>query len=387
MPSDPVLQDILVLDLSRVLTGPYAAMMLGDLGARVIKVERPGSGDDTRLWGPPFVGTDEHRTSTYFLSVNRNKESIALDLRHEQDLDTLRELITRADVLVENFRPGVMDRLGLSPAKLHELNEQLVILSITGFGHDGPQAERVGYDQIVQGESGLMSLNGPGEDQPTRIGVPICDILAGMFGAYGVLGALHRRNRTGRGDVVRTSLFAASIGVHAFQATRWLMAGEVPGPIGNHHPTLVPYQTFPCQDGLIQIAVGNDAIWKRCAAVLGIDGNTPDYRTNTDRVQHADTLLPMIEDTLRTAPLQYWLKSFADNGVPAGEVKNLEQVYSDPMTLSQGLLMELEHSQLGPVRMPGTPLRFGAGEFDEHRAPPSLDEHGAEIRQWLRNQK
>ncbi|MQA15309.1 MAG: CoA transferase [Pseudonocardiaceae bacterium] len=383
MPSDPVLQDTLVLDLSRVLTGPYAAMMLGDLGARVIKVERPGSGDDTRSWGPPFAGTGEHRTSTYFLSVNRNKESIALDLRHEQDLDALRKLIKRADVLVENFRPGVMDRLGLSTEELHELNDQLVVLSITGFGHDGPQAERAGYDQIVQGEAGLMSLNGPGEDQPTRIGVPICDILAGMFGAYGVLGALHRRNRTGRGDVVRTSLFAASIGVHAFQATRWLMAGEVPGPIGNHHPTLVPYQTFRCQDGLIQIAVGNDAIWKRCAAVLGIDGDAPDYRTNTDRVRNADTLLPMIEDTLQKAPLQYWLKLFGDNGVPAGEVKDLEQVYSDPMTLSQGLLMELEHSELGPVRMAGTPLRFEAGEFEEHQAPPSLDEHGPQIRRWL----
>lgn len=231
--SDAPLQGLLVLDLSRVLTGPYAGMMLGDMGARVIKVERKETGDETRFWGPPFVGSGETETSTYFLSVNRNKESLALDFGDVDDFSSLLELIRRADILVENFRPGVMERLGLTPQRLQELNRRLIILSITGFGHDGPSAARSGYDQIVQGESGLMSMTGQDGDHPTKIGVPIADVMAAVFGVCGVLAALHRRDSTGKGDVVRTSLLAAAVASHTFQGTRWLMAGEV--QIGRAH--------------------------------------------------------------------------------------------------------------------------------------------------------
>lgn len=218
------LAGVVVVDLSRALVSPQTAMMLGDMGARVIKVEAPDKGDESRGWGPPFVGPDEAPESTYFLSCNRNKESVTADLKSPEGVDLLTRLVQHADVLVENFRPGVMDRLGFSTARLHEINPRLVILSISGFGHDGPQGGRAGYDQIAQGEAGLMSLTGPDADSPTRIGVPIGDVLAGMNGAYGVVSALYERARTGRGKVVRTSLLASIVGVHAFQGTRYTVA-------------------------------------------------------------------------------------------------------------------------------------------------------------------
>jgi formyl-CoA transferase len=265
------LEGVLVVDLSRALAGPHATMMLGDLGARVIKVEAPGHGDDTRGWGPPFVGPEDDRQSTYFLSTNRNKESIALDLKDEAGREVLLQLVDRADVLVENFRTGVLERLGLGLETLRERNPRLVVLSVTGFGHDGPEGGRAGYDQIAQGEAGLMSLTGSGPEDPQRVGVPIADLLAGMYGAYGILAALHERNRTGVGTIVRTSLLAATVGVHAFQGTRWTVAGEVGQAQGNHHPSIAPYGLFHCRSGSVQIAVGSEGLWRRLCEGFGID--------------------------------------------------------------------------------------------------------------------
>ena len=239
-PESGPLQGCIVVDLTRALAGPQAAMMLGDLGARIIKVETPGTGDDTRGWGPPFVGEEGAKESTYFLSANRNKESITLDLKNPEDSAVLASMIERADVLLENFRPGTLDKLGFPPARLEELNPRLVLLSISGFGHDGPEGGRAGYDQIAQGEAGLMSVTGASADDPQRVGVPISDLLAGMYGAYGVLAALLERERTGRGQVVRTSLLAAVVGVHGFQGTRWTVAGQVGRAGGNHHPRSHP---------------------------------------------------------------------------------------------------------------------------------------------------
>src|SRR5947209_10282575 len=236
------LDGVLVVDLTRALAGPHAAMMLGDLGARVIKVESPGSGDDTRGWGPPFVQPDSgDRESTYFLSTNRNKESIALDLKADADRAVLTAMLRRADVLLENFRPGTLAKLGFGTDVLAELNPRLVTLAISGFGHDGPEGGRAGYDQIAQGEAGLMSMTGSGPDDPQKVGVPISDLLAGMYGAYGVLAALLERDRTGVGTVVRTSLLAATVGVHGFQSTRWTIAGDVGRAQGNHHTSIAPY--------------------------------------------------------------------------------------------------------------------------------------------------
>jgi len=253
------LADITVVDLTRALAGPHAAMMLADLGARVIKVETPGNGDDTRGWGPPFVGppTDDAETiSTYFLSCNRNKQSVVLDLKSDDGRAALTELVRRSDVLLENFRPGVLDRLGFSMQRLTELNPALVVLSISGFGHDGPEGGRAGYDQIAQGEAGLMSMTGPDPETPSKVGVPISDLLAGMYGAYGVVAKLHERASTGRGGLVRTSLLASVVGVHAYQGTRWTVAGEIPKAEGPHHPSICPYGLFHSSDGIVQIAVG-----------------------------------------------------------------------------------------------------------------------------------
>src|SRR4051794_39268793 len=266
--SDGPLSDLIVLDLTRALAGPHAAMMLGDLGARVIKIEPP-AGDDTRAWGPPFIGDEDERDSTYFLSANRNKESLVLDLKDDADRDVLARLVARADVLMENYRVGVLDRLGFPVSRLHELNPRLVVLTITGFGHDGPEARRAGYDQIAQGEGGLMSITGT--EQPTKVGVPIADLIAGMNGAFGVLAALHERSRTGRGRVVRTSLLAGMVGVHAFQGTRWTVAGEVPGLAGDHHPSIAPYGMFATATAPVQIACGSEGLWRALCGGVGWD--------------------------------------------------------------------------------------------------------------------
>jgi formyl-CoA transferase len=378
------LSGTLVVDLSRALAGPHATMMLGDLGARVVKVEAPGAGDDTRGWGPPFVGDE----STYFLSANRNKESVALNLKAPDDRALLLELVRRADVLVENFRTGVLDRLGLGFDVLHEVNPGLVILSITGFGHDGPEGGRAGYDQIAQGEAGLMSLTGSGPDDPQKVGTPIADLLAGMYGAYGALAALVERGRTGAGTVVRTSLLAATVGVHGFQSTRWTVAGEVGRGQGNHHASIAPYGLFRCADGSVQIAVGSEGLWQRFCAAFDIDPETPGFATNPERVAHREKLVDVIEDAFARWPAAELLARLAGAGVPAGEVRTLDEVYAWEQTRSQGLVIGVDHATLGRVQLAGPPLRFFDRDGREvtrtaHTAPPTLDGDGASVRAWL----
>ncbi|WP_134738354.1 CoA transferase [Nocardioides sp. 503] len=382
------LDDVLVVDLTRALAGPHATMMMGDLGARVIKVEAPGRGDDTRGWGPPFVGDPDRRESTYFLSANRNKESIALDLKDDGDRELLLRLVDRADVLVENFRTGVLERLGLGIAALQERNPRLVVLSITGFGHDGPEGGRAGYDQIAQGEAGLMSLTGSGPDDPQRVGVPIADLLSGMYGAYGVVAALNERHRTGRGTVVRTSLLASVIGVHAFQGTRWTVAGEVGVAQGNHHPSIAPYGLFHCRDGAVQIALGSEGLWRRFCEGFGLDPSAEGLATNEERVAVRERVIEVVEAAFADWDAEPLLARLAEVGVPAGKVRTLDEVYEWDQTASQGLLVDVEHPTLGRVTLPGPPLRFFDAAGDEvtrrdHGAPPVLDEHAGSIRAWL----
>jgi crotonobetainyl-CoA:carnitine CoA-transferase CaiB-like acyl-CoA transferase len=373
----PPLDGITVLDLSRVLAGPYAAMLLADMGARVIKVERPGSGDDTRAWGPPFVGGE----STYYLSINRNKESVELDLKDADDGEVLRSLAAHADVLIENFRPGVMERLGFGADVLERLNPRLVRLSISGFGSTGPDRARTGYDQILQAEGGIMSLTGQPDGEPTKVGVPIADLLAGTFGALGVLAALRERDRlSGRGQVVETSLLASQIAIHSFQGTRWLVAGEAPGPAGNHHPTVCPYGLFPTADRPLVIAVGNDAIWRRFAPLVGLDPAAPRHASNAQRLAHRGALEDDIRARMRREPAPWWLERFAEHGIPAGEVRRLDQVYAAPQVREQGLVLEVEHPSLGPIELPGPPLKFGRSAERRHQAPPTLGQHSAAIR-------
>ena len=378
-----------VVDLSRALAGPHAGMMMADLGARVIKVENPGQGDDTRGWGPPFVGPEDNRQATYFLSCNRNKESIALDLKSDDGKEVLTELVRRADVLIENFRPGVLDRLGFDIRRLHQLNPGLVILSITGFGHDGPESHRSGYDQILQGEAGLMSLTGSGPDDPQRVGVPIADLLSGMYGAYGALAALVERERTGQGQVVRTSLLAAMVGVHAFQGTRATVAGEVPQAQGNHHPSIAPYGLFSCRGGKVQISVGSEKLWAAFTKAFAIDGTRPEFATNADRVKNRALLIQEIEGVFGEYESEALLEKLNDAGIPAGKVRSLDEVYAWDQVKSQGLMVDVQHQVLGKVTLPGPPLRFFTSADAEettrttHQAPPLLDADGEAIRAWI----
>ncbi len=380
-----MLSDLVVIDLTRALAGPHAAMMLADLGARVIKVEQPDGGDESRSWGPPFVGAGDDPVSTYFMSCNRNKESVTADLKSDEGKELLTRLVARADVLMENFRAGVLDRLGFSVERLHEINPRLVILSITGFGHDGPEGGRAGYDQIAQGEAGLMSLTGPSADEPTRVGVPIADLLSGMYGAYGVLAALHERHTTGRGKVVRASLLASVVGVHAFQGTRWTVAHEVPHAIGNHHPSIAPYGLFHTADVPIQIACGNENQWRALATLLGIDD--PRFDGNRQRVGLRAELVGVLEAALAAGNAESWLAKLAELGIPAGKVRTLDDVYAWDQTRSQGLVIEVDHPAVGKVELPGPALRFDdnphAGDRTEHLPPPLLGEHNESVRAWL----
>jgi crotonobetainyl-CoA:carnitine CoA-transferase CaiB-like acyl-CoA transferase len=376
-PAGP-LDGLVVVDLTRALAGPHAAMMLGDLGAEVIKVENPHGGDDTRGWGPPFVDPAQgERESTYFLCANRNKKSVTLDLKDDAGKAALRELISRADVLMENFRPGVLDRLGFSQQRLAEINPRLVVLSISGFGHDGPEAGRAGYDQIAQGEAGLMAVTGSGPDDVQRVGVPIADLLAGMYGAFGVVAALQERERTGRGQVVRASLLAAVVGVHAFQGTKWTVAGEVGEATGNHHPSICPYGLFDTADGAVQIAVGSEGLWRRFCEGFDLDPETEGMATNPQRVANSKRVREMVQHAFTLHSTEELLAKLDRIGVPAGRIRSVRDVYEWEQTKSQGLLIDVEHATLGTVTLPGPPLRFfdaNGAELTrrEHTAPPVL---------------
>jgi crotonobetainyl-CoA:carnitine CoA-transferase CaiB-like acyl-CoA transferase len=382
--TDGPLSDLIVLDLTRALAGPHAAMMLADQGARVIKVESP-TGDDSRGWGPPFVGPEDAPESTYFMSCNRNKESLVLDLKSDEGKDLLARLVERADVLMENFRPGVLDRLGFPVSRLHELNPGLVVLSITGFGHDGPEASRSGYDQIAQGEGGLMSITGT--EQPTKVGVPIADLTAGMYGAFGVLAALHERAATGRGRVVRTSLLAGMVGVHAFQGTRWTVGGEVAGLAGDHHPAIAPYGMFATATAPVQIACGSEGLWRALCGAFDWDPADERFATNVARVAHRDELIAQIEGLFASQPAEHWLERLSAAGVPSGKVRSLDDVYTWEQTRSQGLLLEVDHPTAGRIELPGSPIRYDdnphSGGRVHHVPPPTLGQHDAEIREWL----
>jgi len=383
------LEGTVVVDLTRALAGPHAAMMLGDLGADVIKVESPKGGDDTRGWGPPFVGQEgADRESTYFLSANRNKRSIALDLKTDDGRKSLEDMVRRADVLLENFRTGVLDRLGFSPERLAQINPRLVVLSISGFGHDGPEGGRSGYDQIAQGEAGLMSFTGSGPDDVQRVGVPIADLLAGMYGAFGVLAALRERDRTGHGKVVRTSLLASVVGVHAFQGTKWTVAGEIGRAQGNHHPSICPYGLFPTADGAVQISVGSEGLWHRFCDGFAIDPDLEGMATNSQRVDRRSDVIELVSTIFRAHDTEPLLKLLDQIGVPAGKVRNVQEVYEWEQTKSQGLLVDVEHATLGTVTLPGPPLRFFEADGTEvtetrHLAPPPLGADEDLIRTWL----
>jgi crotonobetainyl-CoA:carnitine CoA-transferase CaiB-like acyl-CoA transferase len=373
------LAGICVVDLTRALAGPYATLMLADAGAEVVKIERPDTGDDARGWGPPFVGPVDAPESSYFLSVNRSKRSVRLDLKREDDLSRLGELIESADVLVENFRPGVMERLGLGQAVLEARYPRLIVLSISGFGEGGPDGERSGFDQIMQGEGGLMGITGFPDGPPTRFGLPITDVLAGMFGAYGVVAALHARERTGRGERITTSLLAAAIAVHTYQGTRYTVGGEVPGRSGNRHPSIAPYGAFTCADGWINVAVGSEGLWQRFAPLVDLDPEDARYATNGDRVTNVDALEADVNRVLVADTVEVWMDRLRDEGIPAGRIRAMDQVYDWPQVAHLGLVDHVVHPTAGEIDLPGVPVHWSRSGRRPASPPPTLGQHDVEV--------
>jgi formyl-CoA transferase len=366
-----------VIDLTRALAGPYATMMLGDLGADVIKVEQPGKGDESRGWGPPFLEGE----SSYFLSINRNKRSVELDLKSDEGKEALERLLATADVLVENFSPGIMAKLGFAHERVMAKFPRLIYCSISGFGQAGPNRDRPAYDLILQGMGGLMSITGPAGGPPTKVGVPIADLTAGMFANTAIMTALYQRERTGRGQVIDTSLLDGQLALLTFQAGRYFATGNAPSWQGNEHPSIAPYETFKTADGYINVAVGNEALWAKFCAVTGLNDcfADPRFARNADRLVNRPALIERIESTFSQWTCDEALAKLQSAGVPCGPIYNLAQALSDPHVQDQGLVRTVEHPTAGQIRFPGPPFRLSEAERLIDRAPPRLGEHTAEI--------
>jgi formyl-CoA transferase/CoA:oxalate CoA-transferase len=371
------LQGFTVLDFTRVLSGPYCTMQLADMGARVIKIEQPGKGDDTRAWGPPFV----HGESAYFLSINRNKESLTLDLKNPRAIQVLERLLATADVVVENFRPGTMSRLGLGYEQLSERFPRLVYCSISGFGQTGPRRSEPGYDAVVQAEGGLMSITGAADGQPYRLGVAISDIVSGMFAAQGVAFALLARERTGRGQCVDIGMLDATAALLTYQAGIYFATGTTPGRMGNRHPTIVPYETFEAADGDFVVAVGNDEQWRRFCGVLKLDALAADDRFTTNRLRLAnyDTLRPILGDMLRARTRAEWVGELKKAGVPCGSVRDVAEVLQDPQLDARGMIQQVEHAVAGALRVTGVPIKLSDTPGAVRTPPPVLGQHTESI--------
>jgi formyl-CoA transferase len=366
-----------VVDLTRVMVGPYCTMMLGDLGADVIKVELPGRGDDTRHWGPPFVETE----SVYYLSVNRNKRSIALDLKHEAGKEALWRLIDGADVFVENFSPGTVARLGFGYDAVKARNPEIVYAAISGFGQSGPDFGRTAYDLIVQGTSGMMSITGHPGGPPTRLGVPIADIGGGMFAAYAIVAALFDRERSGEGSYVDVSMLGGQVALLTYQAGLYLSTGAVPGQLGNAHPMIAPYDTFRTSDGYVNIAVGNDSLWQRFCAALDLADCGADARfaTNAGRSTNREALYAALEPCLAALTTDEVVRRLDAAGVPCGPIRDVAAAMDDGQTRAQHLVLEVEHPTLGPLEVAGAPYHFDGEPVRARLAPPLLGQHTAEV--------
>jgi crotonobetainyl-CoA:carnitine CoA-transferase CaiB-like acyl-CoA transferase len=374
------LSGIVVLDFSRVLSGPYCTMQLADLGARVIKVEQPGRGDDTRAWGPPFV-QDE---SAYFLSINRNKESLALDLKHEAAPEIVRALLARADVVVENFRPGTMARLRLDGATVTKSHPRLVYCSISGFGQTGPRQTEPGYDAMMQAEGGLMSITGAADGPPFRLGVAIADIATGLFAAQGVLAALYARERTGRGQYVDVAMLDSVAALLTYQAGIVFATGTTPARMGNRHPSIAPYDTFSAADGDFVLSVGNDHQFRRLAELLHDPELATDARfaTNAARVTNYDALRPALQALFASWTRDRLVRELTAAGVPCGAVRSVPEALADPQIHARSMIVELAHATLGHVRVLGNPLKMSDTPPAVAAAPPTLGQHTRSI---LRN--
>ena len=379
------LSHLRVLDLSRVLAGPWAGQLRADMGAEVIKVERPGEGDDTRGWGPPFL-KDEQGSDTseaaYYLSANRGKRSVTIDFTQPEGQELVRRLAAKCDVVLENFKVGGLAKYGLDYASLKELKPDLVYCSITGFGQDGPYAQRAGYDFLIQGMGGLMSLTGEPGGQPMKVGVALTDIFTGMYAGFAILAALAQRDRTGQGSHIDLALLDVQVAVLANQASNYLVGGKVPQRLGNAHPNIVPYQAFPTKDGHIILAVGNDGQFRRFCHSAGRPdlGTDPRYATNVERVRNRAELVPILEALLASRPSAQWIEALEAAGVPCGPINDLAGVFADPQVAHRGLKTRLDHPLAGGIDLVANPIRFDGKQALSHGAPPLL---GADTREVL----
>jgi crotonobetainyl-CoA:carnitine CoA-transferase CaiB-like acyl-CoA transferase len=370
------LAGVRVLDLSRVLAGPYATMVLGDLGADVLKIEHPERGDDTRHWGPPFVGGEAGDESAYFLSINRNKRSVGVDLKSPDGLERIRTLAAGADVVIENWKRGALEKMGLGYEALRERNPGLVYCSITGFG-PGPDQDRPGYDFLVQARGGVMGITGPEGGEPIKVGVAIADIVCGLHAVTAILAALHRRSETGAGTRVEVPLFESTLSWLANRAQGYLVSGEDSGRMGNAHPSVVPYQTFEAADKPVAVAVGNDAQFERLCKAIGREELATDerYARNRDRVDNRDGLITTLQEEFRKRSADEWVEAIRGAGVPCGPVNDLAAVFEDEHVLGSGILQEVDHPTAGLLKMLASPVLVDGERLPIRRPPPTLGQH------------
>jgi glutaryl-CoA transferase len=376
------LDGIRVLDLTRVLAGPYCTMFLGDLGAEVVKVEQPGVGDDTRGWGPPFVGGE----SAYFLCVNRNKKSITVDFKSQDGIALLRRLAERADVLIENFRPGTMERLGLGEKDLRANNPRLIYASLSGFGADGPMSDAPGYDLIVQAWGGLMSVTGMPDGDPTKVGVAIIDLVAGLMLGKSIVSALFAREQLGIGQKIDTSLLEAEVACLINVGSNYLIEGKIPGRWGNAHSSIVPYQSFKTADGYVVIGVASEGIWRRFSEAIGRSelADDPRFAKNSNRVQNREVLITALSEIFLGRETDAWMKLLNEAEVPCAPVQTIDQVFKAPQVLHREMLVKVEHPTAGTVPMAGIPVKFSATPASIRLPPPTLGQHTEEVlTSWL----
>ncbi|SHG87981.1 CaiB/BaiF CoA transferase family protein [Ferrimonas marina] len=386
------LNGVKVLDLSRILAGPWATQVLADYGAEVIKIERPGQGDDTRHWGPPFVeGADGARESAYFLCANRGKHSCELDITSEAGQQQIRRLVTQSDILVENYKVGGLAKYGLDYESLKALNPALIYCSITGFGQSGPDAERAGYDAMIQAMGGLMSLTGAPDSAdsadggPQKVGVAVADLMTGMYAVSAILAALHHRQQSGQGQHIDLALLDTQVAWLANQASNFLVSGDVPQRMGTAHPNIVPYQAFAAKDGHLLLAVGNDRQFAECCRIVGRPewAEDPCFATNAARVENRQALVARLAERLKQQGMDYWLTGFADAAVPCGPINTLDRVFEEPQVKHRELQFSLPHASVGSVPQVGNPVVFSDTPIQYHRAPPVLGQDNALVQRRI----
>jgi crotonobetainyl-CoA:carnitine CoA-transferase CaiB-like acyl-CoA transferase/sulfur carrier protein ThiS len=371
------LEGIRVVDLTRALAGPYCTLMLADHGADVVKIELPGTGDETRQWAPPEI----QGVSAYWLAINRNKRSVTCDLKNPEGRLVVERLIERADVVVENFNPGVLARLGFPDERVRAINRRVVLCHISGFGQDGPGRAWAAYDLVVQGMGGVMSLTGHPGDEPVMVGVPQADIVAGMFAAFAIVSALEARHRTGEGQVIDATMIGGQIALLSRQAARYFADGTVPRPEGNVHASIVPYQTFRAADGFVNVGCANNALFERLCRVLDLEEllDDPRYAENSSRVMHRETLVPILADRIQRLTKAEVVRKLREANVPVGPISDLGEVFTDPVVRHLGLIAEVDHPVAGRVRAPGIPVRLSGTPASVRRPPPLLGEHTDEV--------